>query len=92
MSAFRKEHFRGVVWSREPVGGCYRYAVCGVLVSDRPIPDLEKLHHRTVLDGPCELAEGLSVITRKTSTLNLGDANAVLLSLGRMEFEGEVSE
>lgn len=74
-----QQHFRGVVWPREPQDGKYRYVVVGMLVTDKPIPELEA--NQIVLDGHAAgMAEAVGAIMQKPSDFR-GDANSVLHSL-----------
>jgi len=59
-----KEHFRGLVWPRDPKQGpegkVYRYLVVGLLVTDTPIDGLEG-HNETLLDSH---SPGLSMVLK----------------------------
>lgn len=78
-----REHFRGVVWPREPFDGpqgkIYRYVVVGMLVTDRPL-DVEP--NQTAIDGSVTgLALALEQAHRVGLPRILGDAVDVLLAL-----------
>jgi len=83
-----REYFKGVVWPRgaplreEGKPPNYRYVVVGMIVSDQPIPELEAIDHKTVLDGPVHgVLDLLSFVRQREAKLNLGDAVSVLLEL-----------
>ena len=81
----RKEHLRCVLWPhghREgPNGKVYRYAIVGMLVSDKPIREFNG-KNELVLDGSAPgMAEVLVNLKRKTPLYRLGDASSVLCSL-----------
>lgn len=83
MSIVRREHFRGVIWPREPANGperkVYRYVVVGMLVTDEP---LDVHPNETAVDGAVHgVAEALEAARRVTPRRTLGDASDVLLSL-----------
>ena len=78
-----REHFRGVIRPREqiegPAGPVYRYAVVGMLVTDRP---LDVHPNETAIDGPVRgLAEQLVGAHRVELLHQVGDATGVLVSL-----------
>lgn len=95
----RKVAFKGVVWPRQskdvpPIVNekgekLYRYAVVGVIVTDKPFDPLEKVTkefgrptNTATLCGSAEgLLEALGEIPRGEPTYPLGDAVSVLSSL-----------
>lgn len=100
--------FKGVVWPRQSVKNppfeevkpievngkkLYRYAVVGVIVSDRPCPEFEQLEEvlgrktvDAVLCGSAPgLLEALANIPRGDIAFELGDASSVLCSLDRIQ-------
>jgi hypothetical protein len=89
-----KQWFRGVVWPRQGVSGVkpitggdgapvYRYAIVGLLCTDKPIKDVEG-HNEVILNGhPAGIAEALEAITRGVAVFRLGDASSVLTNLDR---------
>ena len=89
------QHFRGVVWPKEPrtevtvsaqgseVRTNYQYVIVGCLITDEPIEGLEG--PEIDLDGhPVMLAQILPMIERKPAAIKIGDANSVLLNLSRI--------
>jgi len=89
-SPIPREHVRAVVWPREPVEGpqgrIYRYAVVGLVVSDRPIeafhnPD-GSIRNEVVLDGDAPgITEALAAVRQVEPTRKIGDAVDALCSL-----------
>ena|SRR5271167_837262 len=87
----RQERFRGVVWPRgKAESGEYRYAIAGVMITDRPIPEWEppltkkgrkrKIKGQAMACGPCfGLADALAGI-HQVRVAMIGDANSVLTS------------
>jgi len=78
-----REHFRGVLWRRDPVsvpeGELHRYTVVGMLVTDRP---LRVCSDETAIDGTVTgVAEALEGARHVRPRDLLGDANSVLMSL-----------
>lgn len=78
-----REHFRGVIWPREPKPNdgqqAYRYLVVGMLVTNRP---LDVHPNETAIDGALVgMAEALEKARRVELGHKLGDAADVLLSL-----------
>ena len=91
MSEPLKEHFRGVVWPREPSQDeagkkQYRYVIVGMLVTDTPI---EGLHpNETVIDGTMlryvpelGMAGAIERAPKFIAAGPTGDATGVLLGL-----------
>lgn len=86
-SMLRKTHFRGVVWPRgadkqdkegKPV---YRYAIVGVLVTDKPIEALVGVNE-LLIDGEAhDLVMLLESAQYRKPKMLTGDASNVLLSL-----------
>lgn len=81
----KREHFRGVVWLREPmngpVGKIYRYPIVGMIVSDHPIEAFEG-KNEIVLDGSVPgISESFALTTQKKPSYPLGTADNVLCSL-----------
>ncbi len=83
-----KEYFKGVVWPRESSTGTegptnYRYVVVGMLVTDHPLElvDGAEIIIDSTVDG---MAEILTSAKSRLPTRPLGDANMVLLRLGRL--------
>lgn len=75
-----KDHFRGVVMAK-PEGGAYRYQIVGILVTDRPIPELE--HDQVYLDGTTfgALGDCLASVRGETTTATLGTSDQILTGL-----------
>lgn len=83
----RREHFRGVIWPREPMigpaGKIYRYPIVGMIVSDHPIEMFEG-KNEIVLDGNVRgMCDILEVTPRGKAAYPLGEADIVLCSLDR---------
>lgn len=81
----RREHFRGVIWPRDPMNGpqvkVYRYPIVGMIVSDQPIEMFES-KNEIVLDGNVHgICDILEVAPRGKAFYPLGTAESVLCSL-----------
>ncbi len=83
-----REHLRAVVWPRKPAKEKgkptnYRYAIVGMLVTDKPIEGLEG-ENEILLDGASfGLTDALVSMEKKVNAGQpFGDATGVLLSLG----------
>lgn len=79
------QHFRGVVWPRglteEGPKKNYSYIVVGLLVTDKPLDNLEG-KNEIVLDGHAGgIAEALPSIPQKEAACKIGDANFVIHNL-----------
>ena len=96
--------FKGVVWAHGPTHletgeTVHRYVVVGLVVSSKPIPELEVdpsreehggLASEAVLCGGCPgLLEALAGVEHGRSTIRLGDASMVLLTLNTIHPMGE---
>ena len=87
MPGIPREYFKGCIWHREPLTGPgkptnYRYVIAGMLVSEKPIPELEDTGARTIFDGPIfGIGDLLACIPKRDANFNPGDADSVLTSL-----------
>lgn len=75
-----KEWFRGVIWPRKSKDKLYRYVIIGMIVTEKPISNLDK--NQYIFNGN---AFGLSDIIEHVAYVEdnrpLGDASDVLLRL-----------
>lgn len=84
----RLEHFIGMIWPRgkEGLTGLHRYAVVGLLLTDRPIPEHDTPTfgpNQTMVEGRCfGLADVLASIPQTQAPRRLGTADSVLTNLG----------
>ena len=93
-----KQHLKCVIWNKSeepPLDGIYKYAVIGLLVTDRKIQELEVIpqikdgeipvEYQVVIDTPCHgLAELLQYLPKRNARRTVGDAVDVLLTLGEI--------
>jgi hypothetical protein len=81
----RNEHFRGVLWPRQlPSEGPkenYRYVICGVLVTDKPLNLPEEFANESIIDGFAAIADGIEAVNKRAPKIPTGDALSVLHSL-----------
>lgn len=82
----RREHFRGVIWPRDPMDGKHRYVIVGMLVTDEPLDTIDGVQPNGIselfVDGNCSgVSYVLEVMKKYKSRRPLGDAVNVLLSL-----------
>lgn len=78
-----RNHFKGVVWPRPPTdkNPHHRYVVIGMLITEKPIPELEGVNE-AVLDGFFPgIEDALGVIPKREPNLPTGDASNVMCSL-----------
>jgi len=95
-----RQHFRGVVWPRQPIQGpqglIRKYIVVGILVTDRSLGNLFRVPQPGIgttafLDGAAPgLAEALEeipqpMLTPEQANWLRGDASEVLLSLSELD-------
>lgn len=80
-------HMRAVIWPRGKDDEALanpnhrRYAIVGVLVTDKPIPQLEGVNE-TMIDGFVPgLDDVLGLVHRREPKIHVGDATNVLLQL-----------
>lgn len=89
-----REHFRGVIWDRDPVQGpkglVYRYPIVGLICTDfnaelPPGGILVCRNGSRFNDGSCPgIIEALSHVGRHKAPYTLGDANCILTGLDRL--------
>jgi hypothetical protein len=83
-----RQHLKAVVWPRPPTKEIpqYRYAIVGMLVTEKPIQSLEGKNKHGIqeflLDGQVfGIADLLDFVHKGTPNINYGDASNWLCSL-----------
>jgi hypothetical protein len=81
----RNEYFRGVLWPHgkiEKDGKVnYKYVICGVLVTDKPLDLPKEFENESIIDGFAAIADGIEAANKRAPKITVGDALNVLHSL-----------
>jgi hypothetical protein len=80
------QYFKGIIWPRgpapTPVGGkLYRYTVIGMVITDKPLPDLEGKNEVLLEGHAAGIAEAIDSIPQRDPAYRVGTADSILLNL-----------